>query len=117
MSAAPKGYAWTILEAALATIAGPGYFDPLSIEDFSFEDAGPVGFANPSQLAYNEARALFPEHRLRHFISLGAGLPSLLELRNLSAFDHPSLHFEYLKKIANYTKRVHDSLAGELQKS
>jgi hypothetical protein len=103
------------MESALATISGSEYFDPLPIEGFSFKDAGPAGSTNPSQLAYKEASALFPDHRPRHFVSLGAGLPSLLELRDLSVLDHGRLHFEHLEKMATDTERVHDSLAGELQ--
>jgi hypothetical protein len=116
ISAAPAGHAWTILEAALATISSPLYFDAFPIGDFRFQDAGPAGFTNPSQLTFEEARALFPGHRLRHFVSLGAGLPSPLELRNLSQMDRRDLYLEHLEKVANDTERVHYSISGELQK-
>lgn len=115
ISAAPEGHAWTLLEAALATIASPPCFDAFPIGGFSFQDAGPAGFTNPSQLALEEARKLFSGRRLRHFVSLGAGLPSPLELRNLSQMDHRDLHLEQLVKVAQDTERVHYSISGELQ--
>jgi hypothetical protein len=118
--ASPDGHTWTILEAALAPIFSPAYLDSLPIihngAKHRFQDAGPFGFTSPSQLAYPEALCLFPGRRPNTFVSLGADLPKLLNLVDMSHGDPLRRYIEHLVKVVSDTERVHDALAGELQK-
>jgi hypothetical protein len=58
----PHGHAWSILDAALATSAAPGYFDRYYVSmnghQFGFEDAGAYGLNNPTEVAFEERRKL-----------------------------------------------------------
>ena len=59
VSSSPQGHKWSVIDAVLATMATPPYFDPVTIvyqgSTYKFRDAGPLGFTNPARLAYDEA--------------------------------------------------------------
>jgi patatin-like phospholipase/acyl hydrolase len=72
----PVGYRWTVLDAALATSAAPGYFNRYYVDmnghRFGFEDAGAHRVNNPTELAWKVCRELNAD-RNSLFISLGTG--------------------------------------------
>jgi hypothetical protein len=109
-----------VLEAALAAISSPVYFGPLLIvrgdAEYRCQDASPFGFTNPSRLAYHEAMCLFPRARLNTFVSLGAGLPTLLNLEGMSQQNLARDYMERITRVSSDTEGVHHSLARELQK-
>ncbi|EXJ76783.1 uncharacterized protein A1O5_01291 [Cladophialophora psammophila CBS 110553] len=71
----------TIWEAARATSAASGFFDPIKIGKFGeqFLD-GATGANNPIEKVLEEARAIWPDltERLQCIVSIGTGQPSLL---------------------------------------
>ncbi|CUA71335.1 hypothetical protein RSOLAG22IIIB_09519 [Rhizoctonia solani] len=63
-----------IWEAARATSATPLIFEPISIGGKKlFVDGGAGGHSNPTQLALDEARRIWPGHPIGLLLSLGAG--------------------------------------------
>jgi len=63
-----------IWEAARATSAATGFFEPMMVGDppVRYVDAG-LGYNNPGEQAYEEARRLWPEVPIGVFLSLGTG--------------------------------------------
>lgn len=116
----PQGHAWQIVEAVLATMATPPHFAPFPISHeghgYTFQDAGPFGFTNPSRLAHDEALCLFPKMHLHTFVSLGAGLPKLIRMVNTLLTDPLERYIRWVIEVANDPERVHDALAGELRR-
>ena len=69
----------TIWEAARATSAASGFFDPIKIGEFgeTYVD-GATGFNNPVEKVLEESRAIWPNlsERLQCIVSVGTGQPS-----------------------------------------
>ncbi len=86
---------WFIKDIARATIAAPTYFSPAYI---SGEDGKPQAYLdgsivanNPALLAYQYAKAMYPEAQEIHILSIGTGIkPSRLthrQIRDWGYFD------------------------------
>ncbi|CUA67580.1 Calcium-independent phospholipase A2-gamma [Rhizoctonia solani] len=73
-----------IWEAARATSAAPTYFRPIEAGDdkVPYIDGGVSGHSNPSWLAMQEAKYLWPKRQIGLFMSLGTGSPSMIEFRS-----------------------------------
>jgi hypothetical protein len=115
VSPSPTGHKWSIIDAALATTATPGLFDPHSISsrgiEYTFRDPGLSGFSNPAGLAHEEATRLFPSRRLNVLLSMGYGLPSLIDERS-QAFDLAS----HLLRVSGDAEKKHEELAAMFMK-
>mmetsp|Transcript_1298 Transcript_1298/g.1744 ORF Transcript_1298/g.1744 Transcript_1298/m.1744 type:complete len:214 (+) Transcript_1298:701-1342(+) len=73
---------FTLLDALRATSAAPSYFETLTHNQGKFSDGGLVA-NNPIELAYFEARKLFPNDEIELIVSVGTGEPTL-EYKNRS---------------------------------
>ncbi|KAG6884316.1 hypothetical protein C0992_006517, partial [Termitomyces sp. T32_za158] len=84
---ANQGYNCTIVEAARATTANPGFFKPVLITEGGIQEAfigGNLGFNNPSKLVLEEAESVFGHStQVACFVSIGAGQLGPLSLQHL----------------------------------
>ncbi|TFK69784.1 FabD/lysophospholipase-like protein [Pluteus cervinus] len=78
-SVPPRGHDWSIREAILAATASKLFVEPLPVGDsgFRFRDAATGGFANPTGLAMEEAKRLWPKEDVGLVVSLGTNLSDL----------------------------------------
>jgi len=97
----------TILQAARATSAAPGFFEPVVIDGITFYDGG-LGANNPSMVAWEEIRDVWKPRKdnvadiVSCFISIGCGDPGL-QIIEKSAFKFLT---ESLANIATETKKT-----------
>lgn len=103
VSASPHNHQWLITEAILASLATPPYFEPLEIvSNLSvFRYREPLGHNNPASTALHEASRTFSRKHLGSFISLGAGLPRLLDFKDPSPVSSMQSWIGYLVGILN----------------
>src|SRR5262245_404063 len=66
---------FSLFEAARATSAAPTYFKSITIQERKLVDGGLVA-NNPIELAYFEARKLFPGDNIKVIVSIGTGSPT-----------------------------------------
>lgn len=90
-ASSPAGHKWSVLEAARATLAGRyTQTPPLLIRngdvEYEFQDAGTLGFNNPTDLARREAKKLWNDDQDDIVISLGTGLLTLTPEQLTSAW-------------------------------
>jgi hypothetical protein len=69
----------TIWQAARATSAAPTFFKPITINDVRYADGG-TGYNNPTQLAIDEAYAIWENRPIGCLISIGTGLEDAIQL-------------------------------------
>jgi hypothetical protein len=116
VSASPHNHQWLITEAILASLATPPYFEPLVIisnrSTFTYRE--PLGHNNPAKAALHEASRMFSRKHLGALISLGAGLPKLLDLKDASPVPLVQQWMHHLVKVSNDTEMVHENLSREL---
>lgn len=80
-----RGYGLTpanecpIWQAARATSAAPTFFKPMRIGMVKYADGG-LGYNNPSQLAVDEVRKIWPDHTPNCLISIGTGHQSAVKV-------------------------------------
>jgi hypothetical protein len=97
----------TILQAARATSAAPGFFEPVVIDEFTFYDGG-LRANNPSIEAWEEIRDVWKPRKdnvadiVSCFISIGCGDPGLQTIEK-GAFKFLT---ESLANIATETKNT-----------
>ncbi|KAG6875598.1 hypothetical protein C0992_003152, partial [Termitomyces sp. T32_za158] len=107
---ANQGYNCTIVEAARATTANPGFFKPVLITDGGIQEAfigGNLGFNNPSKLVLEETESVFGyAAQVACLVSLGAGQLGPLSLQHSDMNDM----LDIVRKIATDSEKT----AGEL---
>lgn len=82
----PINHEVTFMEAGRATSAAVSYFAPIEIGGVTFEDAGPSGVNNPSEIGLaevNRIKAVEPswENRDVLLVSIGTGVSSIISSR------------------------------------
>eukprot|EP01098_Paradermamoeba_levis_P016444 TRINITY_DN8887_c0_g1_i1.p1 TRINITY_DN8887_c0_g1~~TRINITY_DN8887_c0_g1_i1.p1 ORF type:complete len:358 (+),score=93.35 TRINITY_DN8887_c0_g1_i1:56-1129(+) len=108
----------TLVEALRATSAAPGYFKPEHFGKFRLLDGGLIA-NNPTEVAFIEARTLWPDREVELVVSMGTGNPenpdipketmknlimSIIDMetsslathfkmKNWLSVDHPSTHY------------------------
>jgi hypothetical protein len=80
-------------EAARATTATPGFFEPIRIRNLSNGTAiayvgGGLGSNNPSEIALKEARKIWPLYTNFGVVSIGTGQPSANTIPNMDETNH-----------------------------
>lgn len=70
---------WKIVRATTAT---PSIFPPMAIEreHVLYVDPSYSGYSNPSQIGYDEVKAVWPDRRVALLLSLGCGVRSAISL-------------------------------------
>ncbi|KAM0703872.1 hypothetical protein Q7P35_008877 [Cladosporium inversicolor] len=108
----------TILQAARATSAAPGFFEPVVIDGITFYDGG-LGANNPSIEAWEEIRDIWKPRRdnvadiVSCFISIGCGDPGLQTIEK-SAFKFLTESLANIATETNRTARKFHNANGEL---
>ncbi|QRV97071.1 patatin-like phospholipase protein [Ceratobasidium sp. AG-Ba] len=97
-----------IWEAARATSAAPAFFVPISIglSKVKFIDGAVTGHCNPSELAREEAEAIWPGRKIGLLLSLGTGAPQEISL----AGSNSSKLVSFIALSAN-TAQVHERVS------
>lgn len=100
-----------IWQAARATTAAPTFFKAMEITNpspaISFVDGG-VGYNNPSKLAQQEAKHLWPEIKSSCLVSIGTGRQSSVDMVN------PSILANDIETQRNFFGRLKDFVPGIL---
>lgn len=120
VSSTPQGYSWRVTEAALATTAAPGLFDPVVIgyndSAYRFQDPSHSGFSNPTLLAIEEVRRLSPGEGSHVVLSLGGGLCNLIQPNPPLELNLAELRLEHLERVASDTEAVHRSAWSDFER-
>lgn len=119
-SSAPHGYAWKIVEAALATTSSQPSFKPLEIVHqgsiYQFQDPSQSGFSNPTELAVQEQQRLSGGACRAVILSLGAGLLNIIDSNRLLVVREEERWLDQLRKVAIDTQAIHRSASNALEK-
>ncbi|KAJ7105321.1 acyl transferase/acyl hydrolase/lysophospholipase [Mycena epipterygia] len=104
-----------IWEAARATSATPGLFKPMKIGLQGYGQQyidGSIGNNNPTSLVLEEAKLMYPTHRLVLVSSIGSGHPDVIQISQpLSS----STVAKALKMIATDCERTHEETARKFR--
>jgi patatin-like phospholipase/acyl hydrolase len=122
----PDGHNWTIVDAALATTAAPGFFRRHMVtteSEYFFEDAGAHCVNNPTQLALDECPKLKETDPLLDaangalFVSLGTGTWSDIHTTSgvFGLFKNKLATLKASLRHATTVKQVHESMKMEAQ--
>lgn len=120
MEPSPQGYQWRVTDAILATTASSPLFDPLTIEyqglAYPFQDSSQTGYSNPTQLALQELSALGPGQQPSTVLSVGAGLPNIIDVDQVILPDNSEMSFKRVQEVATDTQAVHRNVWDALKK-